>query len=348
MSVLTCNLENPKGYGRILRDTAGKFLEIVEDKDCLDSQREITEVNGGVYIFSYKYLLETINSLQNNNAKNEYYLTDLVKIANQQNLKANAFKAEDQDTLFGVNDRAQLAEAGMKIFKRKARELALSGVTIIDPQSTYIEKEVQIGSNSVIYPNTYIEGQTVIGSNVVIDINCRIINSEIGNGCIIKSSSYLDNSKVSDGATLGPFVHFRPGSEVGKFCKIGNFVEIKKSKIGDKTNAAHLSYIGDAEIGSNVNIGCGFITCNFDGRVINGERKHKTIIGDDVFMGSDCQAVAPIKIGKGSFIASGSTITEEVPEDSFAIARTKQITKKGYAKKYRNPKSDTNKEEKSE
>ncbi len=314
--------KKPTGYGRIVR--AGKGFSIVEEKDATDEQRLITEVNSGLYIFKTSYLKDHIFNLDSNNKAGEFYLTDTCKA--EANVQPLVF--EDKNLFLGVNDLYQLSVADKLYRNRNMRNLLSEGVRILDMSHSYIYTE-NIGVASVIYPNVHIDSKTKIGSNVTIEPGCIINNSVIEDGVHLKAYTYLTDSIVRKEAKVGPMSQLRPGSDIGEGSKLGNFVEVKKSKLAKKVSVSHLSYVGDAEIGQNVNIGCGFITCNYD-----GANKHKTIIGEGSFIGSDCQMVAPVNIGKEAYVGSGSTINKNVPDGAFAIARERQMNKEGMAKRF--------------
>jgi bifunctional UDP-N-acetylglucosamine pyrophosphorylase/glucosamine-1-phosphate N-acetyltransferase len=314
--------ETPLGYGRIVRSNKG--FTIVEEKDATDAQRKITEVNSGLYIFKTQYLNDHIFNIDSNNKGGEFYLTDTCKA--DANVKPLVF--EDKRMFLGVNDLYQLSVADKYYRNTKMRNLLIEGVRILDMSHSYIYTE-EIGVGSIIYPNVHIDVDCKIGKNVTIEPGCIINNSIIEDNVHLKAYTYLTDSIVRNSAKVGPMSQLRPGSDIGEGSKLGNFVEVKKSKIAKNTSVSHLSYVGDAEIGSDVNIGCGFITCNYD-----GANKHKTIIGDGSFIGSDCQMVAPITIGKEAYIGSGSTVNKDVPDGAFAIARARQTTKEDMARKF--------------
>lgn len=313
---------NPTGYGRIIRGEKG--FKIIEEKDANESEREVKEVNSGLYIFETEYLKKHIFNLDSNNKAGEFYLTDTCKI--DANVEALVF--EDKNLFLGVNDLLQLSIAESRIRTRFHKELLLNGVRMIDPSHSYVYT-TNIKSGTTIFPNVHIDEFSKIGASVIIEPGCIIKNSTIEDGVHLKAYTYITDSIVRNSAKVGPMSQLRPGSDIGEGSKLGNFVEIKKSQIGKNTSISHLSYVGDAEVGSNVNIGCGFITCNYD-----GASKHKTLIGDGAFIGSDCQMIAPIEIGKDAYIGSGSTLNQSVPEGAFAIARQRQVTKEKMAKKF--------------
>jgi len=315
------------GYGRVIRDNHGCVTGIVEDKHASPVEKEKNkELNGGVYAIESRGL-DYLKKVKRNRSSGEYYLTDLAAIMAKAGSKVNAYACPPEE-IRGVNDRAQLYEVTDILRKRIIAQWMAKGVTFLDPQSTVVHSSVTIGGDSVIYPNTYFEGQTSIGANCIIYPGVRIIDSRIKKNVMVKDSSLIEDSIVGEGASVGPFAHLRPQSKIGKKAKIGNFVEIKKSDIGDGTKASHLSYLGDAVIGNDVNIGAGTITCNYDGK-----NKFKTIIRSGVFIGSDSQLVAPVEIGRGAYVAAGATVTDNVPPGSLAISRQKQVSIKDWARK---------------
>ena len=327
ISFLSFIAERPDDYGRVVRGLDGMVLSIVEEKDADKGQKSIKEVNSGVYVISSS-ALHLIDRITMNPLKKEYYLTDIVSIASKHGLKASAHCIDEEDEVMGVNTRSELSRASALMRKRIVEGLTDNGVIFVDSDAVYIDYDVKIGVNTVIYPNVYLEGDTRIGKRSVIYPNTRIKDSFLGNGVIIRDSTVIDTSTVRDNASVGPFAHIRPGSVIGPDAKIGNFVELKKSVVGRSSKASHLSYLGDALIGRDVNIGAGTITCNYDGK-----NKHLTVIEDGVFVGSDTQLVAPVKISKGAYIAAGSTITRDVPRDALAISRVDQVHIKDWAKR---------------
>ncbi|MBQ7493797.1 MAG: bifunctional UDP-N-acetylglucosamine diphosphorylase/glucosamine-1-phosphate N-acetyltransferase GlmU [Selenomonadaceae bacterium] len=317
-TVLTAKMPDATGYGRIIREEDGSFGKIVEEKDATEFEKKILEVNAGVYCFDVKKLFGSLEKVNNNNAQGEYYLPDVLTILKNAGEKIGAFTAQYADETLGINSRVQLAAAD-KIFRmKKNRELMDSGVTIIDPNTTFIDYDAQIGQDTIIHPNTYIEGKTTIGEDCAIGPNIRFVDMKVGNK-VTAQFSYCHEAEICDGVTLGPYVHIRPGTTIGENVKIGNFVEIKNSNVGKDSKLPHLQYIGDTDMGSGVNIGCGTVTCNYDGK-----NKFRTKIGDNVFIGCNTNLVAPVKVGDGAYIAAGSTITKDVPKNNLAVARSRQ------------------------
>ncbi|MCR4436427.1 MAG: bifunctional UDP-N-acetylglucosamine diphosphorylase/glucosamine-1-phosphate N-acetyltransferase GlmU [Clostridiales bacterium] len=323
-TVITADLDNPAGYGRIVRDERGNVLKIVEHKDTNEEERNIREVNSGIYCFNIMDLLHSLKELGNSNSQGEYYLTDIMEIFVKKGLKVDAFKVEDSSEILGINDRVQLAEAAQVLRKRILEEHMRSGVTLVDPGSTYIDGDVEIGMDTVIYPGTILEGKTKIGENCILGPNSRLVDCVIGNDTEVANSVVIQSS-VGSGTHIGPFAYIRPESSIGNKVKIGDFVEIKKSRIGDKTKISHLTYVGDAEVGKNVNLGCGVVVVNYDGR-----NKYKTVVEDNAFVGCNVNLISPVTVRSNAYIAAGSTIVGEVPENSLAIARSKQEIKEGW------------------
>jgi bifunctional UDP-N-acetylglucosamine pyrophosphorylase / glucosamine-1-phosphate N-acetyltransferase len=326
-TILTANADNPTGYGRIIRGVDGEVLRNVEQKDATAEEQKVTEINTGTYCFDNRALFETLKKVKNDNAQGEYYLPDVIGILQSESARVSAFVTEDFSETLGVNDRVVLAEAESVMRRRIAEKHMRNGVTIINPDNTYISAAAEIGRDTLLQPGTMIEGQTVIGEKCIIGPNSQIVDSEIGNSTSVHSSVVLA-SKIGDETTVGPFAHIRPESDLGDRVRIGNFVEVKKSTLGSGSKASHLSYIGDAEVGSGVNFGCGTVVVNYDGKT-----KHVTTVEDDAFIGCNSNLIAPVKIGKGAYIAAGSTISENVPESSLAIARARQENKEGYVQK---------------
>ncbi|MFA1643564.1 bifunctional UDP-N-acetylglucosamine diphosphorylase/glucosamine-1-phosphate N-acetyltransferase GlmU [Chryseomicrobium imtechense] len=326
-TILTAIVEDPTGYGRILRGQDDLVTGIVEQKDATPDQQKVQEINSGTYCFDNQALFEALKKVDNNNSQGEYYLTDVISILKEQGEAIAAFAAADADELLGVNDRVALSQAESYMRNRLALHHMREGVTIIDPASTYIGADVVIGSDTVLLPGTMLEGNTVIGEKSTIGPNTHLKNAHIGNETTVHSSVVMD-SKIADHVAVGPFAHIRPGSDLGDHVKIGNFVEVKKSTIQEGSKLSHLTYMGDAEIGKNVNIGCGTISVNYDGK-----NKFTTTIEDNAFIGCNSNLVAPVTVGKGAYVAAGTTVTKNVTEDSLAIGRVKQENKEGYAKR---------------
>jgi bifunctional UDP-N-acetylglucosamine pyrophosphorylase/glucosamine-1-phosphate N-acetyltransferase len=325
LTVLTAVMDEPYGYGRVVRDRDGRVLRIVEQKDASPEEQALCEINSGIYCMEADFLFANIDSISSDNAQGEFYLTDLVAIAVKQGLACLGRRTDDADEIMGVNDRAQLAEASCILRRRINRELMSSGVSLVDPGHTYIDHGVRIGPDTVVHPNCSISGATTIGSGCTIENGVSIAGCSIGDNCHIKAGSVLEDSELRSEVSVGPMAHLRPGTMLSDHVKIGNFVETKKIVMGEGSKASHLTYLGDAEIGSNVNIGCGTITCNYD-----GVKKHRTVIGDDVFIGSDVQLVAPVSVGRNSLVAAGTTVTIDVPPDSLALSRVPQVNKEGW------------------
>ncbi|SCX78697.1 bifunctional UDP-N-acetylglucosamine diphosphorylase/glucosamine-1-phosphate N-acetyltransferase GlmU [Alkaliphilus peptidifermentans] len=323
-TVLTTDLENPHGYGRIVRDSHNGLDKIVEEKDATEDQKSIKEINSGIYCFSSKDLKEALPMLKNENKQKEYYLTDVLTIIKDAGKKVGLFKIEEHEDIMAVNSREQLAQVEEIMRNRINLMHMIQGVTLINPQHTYIEKSVKIGIDTIVYPGVILEGATTIGEDCIIGANTKISNSSIGNSVEVQSSTVTD-SQIDDYAAIGPYAYLRPNSKIGKHVKIGDFVEVKNSVIGDHSKASHLAYVGDAEVGKNVNIGCGVVFVNY-----NGKEKNKTIIEDNAFIGSNSNLVAPVTVKEEGYVACGSTITKEVPKGALAIARTKQENKTGW------------------
>ena len=328
LAVLTTVVEDPSGYGRIIRSPEGWLEKIVEEKDASEKERSIREINTGIYCVKASFLIEGLGEIGRDNAQGEYYLTDLVEIAKKKGLRCSAHIVSDPVEVMGINTRVDLAMANEVLRQAKLKDLMLSGVTIVDPKTTYVDRAVEVGKDTILYPNCHLQGGTKVGERCIIEPNSKVSDSIIGNEVTIRSNSVITESKVEEGASIGPFSHLRPLSEVKSKAKIGNFVEVKKSVIGKGSKANHLTYIGDSMVGEDVNIGAGTITCNYD-----GFEKHPTIIGNRVFVGSNVELVAPVKVGNGSTIGAGSTITKDVPGGALAISRTKQKNIKGWSEK---------------
>lgn len=326
-TILTAKIDNPTGYGRIIRNENGLVKKIVEHKDATEAEREINEINTGTYCFDNLALFSALKQVSNENVQGEYYLPDVVEILKNQGEVVTAFQTSEFEETLGVNDRVALAEAE-RIMRNRINQIHMrNGVTIIDPSNTYIGADVQIGMDTIIYPGTMIKGNTVIGADCQIGPNSEIEDCQIGDATVIRQS-VAAKSSIGSKVAIGPFAHIRPQSAIDDEVKIGNFVEVKKAIFGKGSKASHLSYIGDAEVGSDVNIGCGSITVNYDGK-----NKFLTKIEDGVFIGCNSNLVAPVTIGKGAYVAAGSTITKDVPSDALSIARARQENKDNYVHK---------------
>jgi len=328
LSVLTAVVEEPFGYGRILRNSEDWLEKIVEEKDASEKERVIREINTGIFCVKAPFLMEGLREIGKENAQGEYYLTDLVEVAKKRGLRCSAHIVADPVEVMGINTRVDLAMANEVLRQKKLKDLMLSGVTVVDPKTTYVDRTVEVGKDSILYPNCHLQGKTKIGERCIIEPNSKISDSLIGDDVTIRANSVITESKIEEGASIGPFAHLRPLSEVKTKAKIGNFVEVKKSVIGKGSKANHLSYIGDSLLGEDVNIGAGTITCNYD-----GFEKHQTIIGNRVFVGSNVELVAPVKVGNDSSIGAGTTVTKDVPEGALAISRVKQKNIKRWNKK---------------
>lgn len=323
-TVITAVADDPHGYGRIVREN-GEISKIVEQKDCTDAQRKICEINSGMYFFDIQKLIFALGQLKNDNAQKEYYATDTIEILLAGGEKVGTYTADFRETL-GVNDRIQLAAVGKIKNDQLVHSLMLGGVTVTDPRTLYIGADVRVGRDTVIYPNTVLEGNTEIGENCIIGPGTTLRNSTVGNNTKVENS-VVDNGKIGNGTKVGPFAYIRPDSVIGDNIKIGDFVEIKNSTVGDGTKVSHLTYVGDADVGENVNFGCGTVIVNYDGK-----KKHRSTIGNNVFIGCNTNLVSPVTLSDGAYTAAGSTITGDVPENSLAIARARQTVKEGWAK----------------
>lgn len=329
-TVLTAIMDDPTGYGRILRDSKGNVQGIVEQKDATAEQEAIKEINTGIYCMECPQMFDILATLTCDNAQGEYYLTDVLEKLNQAGQKVGGVATADSDMVMGINSRKQLSVAEGVMRQRILDKLMDAGVTIMDPASTFIEKSVKIGSDTIIYPYTWLEGSTEIGEDCEIGPNVRLTDVKVGNECHLQFL-YGHECEVKNGVTAGPYVHLRPDTVISDKVKIGNFVEVKNSNIGAGTKLPHLTYIGDSDIGCGVNMGCGCITVNYDGK-----KKHRTVVGDNAFVGCNTNLVAPVTVGPDSYIGAGSTITKEVPQDALGIGRAKQKNIEGWAEKYRN------------
>jgi bifunctional UDP-N-acetylglucosamine pyrophosphorylase / glucosamine-1-phosphate N-acetyltransferase len=325
LGLLTANLPNPAGYGRIVRNDAGDVVKIVEEKDASEEQRKISEINTGMLALSSTKLKGWLDQLENNNAQGEYYLTDVIGMAALENITINTVQPDSLVEIEGVNNKMQLAELERAYQRQQAELLMLQGVTIRDPERFDLRGELEVGQDVIIDVNVVIEGKVTLGNGVTIEPNNLIINSSIADNSIIHPNCVIESSTVGKDCEIGPFARVRPDTNLVEQVKIGNFVEVKKSNIAFGSKVNHLSYIGDTEMGEKVNVGAGTITCNYDGAY-----KHKTIIGNDVFIGSDTQLVAPVEVGEGATIGAGSTITHDVPKGELSLSRSPQKTRQGW------------------
>ncbi len=327
-TILTAKAEDPTGYGRIVRNQEGTVEKIVEHKDATEAERAITEINTGTYCFDNKELFKALNNVSNDNVQGEYYLPDVIEILQKEGKVISAYQTASFEETLGVNDRIALSQAEKFMKKRINNEHMRNGVTIIDPDNTYISVDAKIGRDTTIYPGTMIIGETVIGEECVIGPNTEIKNCKIDHKTTIRQSVAHD-SEIGSEVQVGPFAHIRPSSHISDEVKIGNFVEVKKSSMGKGSKASHLSYIGDAEVGSDVNLGCGSITVNYDGK-----NKFLTKIEDGAFIGCNSNLVAPVTVGKGAYVAAGSTVTNDVPEKALSVARARQVNKENYVDRF--------------
>lgn len=325
-TVLSAILDDATGYGRIVRDQNNTFVKIVEQKDATEEEKRICEINGGMYVFEAGLLKLALSKLTNDNAQKEYYLTDTVEILLGEGHKVDAIAISQIEDIMGVNSREQLAEVTAIMKDRVNHRHMVNGVTLIDPMNTYIDPSVEIGKDTVIEPGCMIQGNTKIGMRCHIGFNTKIKNSILEDNIEVECSVITD-SMVDSGTHIGPFAYLRPNSKIGKNVKIGDFVEVKNATIGDGTKASHLTYIGDADVGENVNFGCGTVIVNYDGK-----KKHRTVVKDNAFIGCNTNLVSPVVVEKGAYTAAGSTITKDVPQDSLGIARARQENKEGWAK----------------
>ncbi len=326
VSILTTKMDNPYGYGRMKRDENEKIMQIVEEKNASLKEKEIKEINSGVYCFDFQFLKQNIVDIKPNSVSNEYYLTDIIDIAYKQKKSISSFCTKDSNEIIGINDKLALSQVDLEMRLRINRNFMLNGVEMINPETIELDDNIKIGIDTIIYPGTIIRGNCCIGNNCKIGPNSFLENSIIGNNTIVKYS-YISDASVGNKCSIGPFSHIRPKTEILDDCKVGNFSEIKNSILEKGTKVSHLSYIGDSELGKNVNIGAGTITCNYDGK-----NKHKTIIKNNSFIGSNTNLVAPVVVGENSLVGAGSTIYQDVPDNSLAIERNEQKNKKDWIK----------------
>ncbi len=326
LTFLTAEPKNPFGFGRVVQSD-DHLWRVVEEREATRSQKKIGEVNVGIYLFNIKELFKALPKVSNRNKKGEYYITDLIEIMSLAGMRVGKFKTENSSEVIGVNDRFELAAAVDALRLRKIKALAVSGVTILGPATTWIDLDVQIGMDTILYPSVIIEGKSVIGKGCQIYPFVHIIDSKIGSEARVLTSTVVEKSVLEEKVSIGPFCRLRPDSIVKKGAKVGNFVEMKSTVFGEGSKAGHLSYLGDGQVGKKVNIGAGTIFCNYD-----GQKKHTTFIGEGAFVGSGTELVAPIKIGKGAYIGAGSTITKNVSPGALAVERSKQVERKGWGK----------------
>lgn len=323
---LTVQRDDPTGYGRVIRDADGSLQKIVEESDCDDTQRQLREVNAGVYLFDAKVLGAALAELSPDNAQGELYLTDALEVIRRQGGHVALYQHDDIDEVQGVNTRAELAHAEATLQQRKVDALMAEGVTIRNPDTVLIDTDVSVGPDTTIYPGVTLEAGTRIGGGCTLYPNVRVARSTLGDGVVVLDGSVVEDAVVDNDASVGPYARLRPGAHVCTGAKVGNFVEMKKTTLGPGSKASHLTYLGDAEVGAGANIGAGTITCNYDGK-----NKHRTEIGDGAFIGSNTALVAPVRIGRGAYVGAGSTITKDVPDESLGVARGRQMVKKGWA-----------------
>ena len=325
-TVLTAQVPHPFGYGRVVRKN-GEIARIVEERDATEAERGVTEINAGIYALALEPLPGAMAQLTPRNAQGEYYLPDLVGIYRRRGLGVSTLTVGSADEIRGVNSRRELAEVSHIVRTAKNEELMAAGVTLIDPATTYVDSDVTVGPDTVLHPNVYLEGRTSVGAACEIQSGSRLVNATVGERVTIRNHCVITDAAIAADAVIGPFAHLRPGSDVGAAAHVGNFVELKKTRLGARSKASHLTYLGDATVGQDVNIGAGTITCNYDGTT-----KHQTVIGDGAFIGSDSQLIAPVSVGAGAYVAAGSSITRDVPDQALGIARGRQENKEGWAK----------------
>jgi len=332
LAVLTARLDDPFGYGRIVRDEVGAVQKIVEERDASEAERRIREINTGVIAAPVERLVRWIPRIENDNSQGEYYLTDTLALAVSDGVKVRTVETSDPASTAGVNSRAQLAAVERELRKRRAADLMETGVTLVDPERIDVRGHLECGYDVHIEPNCVFEGHVVLGSGVRVDAGVVIRDTWVGDGARLRAYSVIENARIGAEASVGPYARLRPGTELGEASHVGNFVELKNTHLGHGSKANHLAYLGDAEIGQHVNVGAGVITCNYD-----GANKHKTVIGDDAFIGSDCPLVAPVTIGDGATVGAGSTVTADVPPGKLVLARSRQTTIEGWERPRKAP-----------
>ena len=326
VSVLTTVVDEPYGYGRIIRGAKKSIVAIREEKDASRAERAVQEINTGTYCFDGPFLSRALKRVKRGNRQGEYYLTDVVALAVEEGLRVQGAATDDPEEVLGINSRAELAIAMDVLRSRKLASLMKSGVTVVDPRTTWVDPQVKVGADTVLLPMTFLEGETQVGRECRLGPMARLRNSRLGRGVHVRDGCVIESARVGDSSVIGPWAHLRPGSELARGVKVGNFVEVKGSRIGRGSKASHLSYIGDSEIGAGVNIGAGTITCNYD-----GVKKWRTVIEDGAFVGSNTELVAPVRIGRGALIGAGSTVTRDVPPGSVAVSRVPQENREGKA-----------------
>jgi bifunctional UDP-N-acetylglucosamine pyrophosphorylase/glucosamine-1-phosphate N-acetyltransferase len=330
LTVLTVTLDDPTGYGRVLRDEKGDPARIVEEKDATPEERAVREINAGIYAADAGLLFDALPRVSTANAQGEYYLTDVVGLALADGAPVRLFPWGDPEEVLGVNSRAELARAGATLRRRIAAALMDGGVTLLDPERTYVDAGVRVGPDTILHPGVTLEGTTRIGANCLIGPNARLVDAQVGDAVTVKDGCLITEARLEGDNTVGPMAHLRPGAELKRGARVGNFVEVKQAVIGEGSKVNHLSYVGDATVGAGVNIGAGTITCNYD-----GQAKHRTVIGDGAFIGSDTQLVAPVTVGPGAVVAAGTTVTGDVPGGALSISRCEQRNVAGWVARWK-------------